>query len=173
MEKRILMAGTIEDRIYELVTPLIESMGVSVWGIRYRGGHDHAVLQVFIESDDGVSADLCGDVTHVISPALDAADIIAPAYTLEVSSPGLDRILFNKDQALDYVDSRIKVEVRIPMQGKRKFDGKLLSVDESGTIKMLDAHLGEVEIAFANISIARVVPVFKDNTVPKAAKAHK
>ena len=54
------MAGTIEEKVTELVTPLVESMDVKVWGIRYRGGSDHAVLQVFIDSEEGVSADKCG-----------------------------------------------------------------------------------------------------------------
>ena len=72
------MAGTIEEKVTELVTPLVESMDVKVWGIRYRGGNDHAVLQVFIDSEEGVSADKCGEIMDVLSPALDAADLIAP-----------------------------------------------------------------------------------------------
>ena len=56
------MAGTIEEKVTELVTPLVESMDVKVWGIRYRGGNDHVVLQVFIDSEEGVSADKCGEI---------------------------------------------------------------------------------------------------------------
>ena len=60
------MAGTIEEKVAQLVTPLIESMGVEVWGIRYHGGNDHAILQVFIESEDGVNADKCGEIMDVL-----------------------------------------------------------------------------------------------------------
>ena len=50
------MAGTIEEKVTELVTPLVESMGLTVWGIRFRGGNDHAMLQVFVDSEEGISA---------------------------------------------------------------------------------------------------------------------
>lgn len=167
------MSGTIEDRIYDLVCPLIESMGATLWGIRYKTSHTRALLQIFIEHEDGVSADLCGDITHVLSPALDAADIIAPAYTLEVSSPGLDRILFTLDQVRDYKDHTLRAELRIPFMGRRKLEGLLLSVSDDGTLVIDDKDQGQMEIAFANVSLLRVVPKFKTNTVPKAAKAHK
>ena len=103
----VLMAGTIEEKIDELVRPLIEASELILWGVRYRGGRDSALLQIFIDSKDGVSADTCGDITNMLSPALDAADIIAPAYILEVSSPGFDRILFTLDQARAYIGKKI------------------------------------------------------------------
>ena len=63
------MAGTIEEKVAELVTPLVESMDLTVWGIRFRGGNDHAMLQVFVDSEQGVSADKCGELMDVLSPA--------------------------------------------------------------------------------------------------------
>lgn len=161
------MAGTIEDNIRELVSPLIESMGLEVWGIRYRGGRDHALLQIFIDSAEGVNADQCGDVTNMLSPALDAADLIAPAYTLEVSSPGLDRILFTREQAASYVGSEVKAELRLPVQGRRKVSGELVSVDEDGFLHVNDKLQGPLTIAFENIALMRVVPVFASGGIKK------
>lgn len=156
----VLMAGTIEEKIDELVRPLIEASELILWGVRYRGGRDSALLQIFIDSKDGVSADTCGDITNMLSPALDAADIIAPAYILEVSSPGFDRILFTLDQARAYIGKKIKAEVRIPVGGRRKFEGVLEEVTEDNSLKINDKISGQVEIAFSNISVARLVPEF-------------
>ena len=166
------MAGTIEEKITELVTPLIESMDVQVWGIKYRCGNDHAPLQVFIDTVDGVSADKCGEVMDVLSPALDAADLISPKYTLEVSSPGLDRILFTLEQAKACLGQTIKAELRIPAQGRHKLQGKLEEVnDADGILKIDDKISGLFEVAFANIATARVVPEFPSNNkkAPRSA----
>ena len=165
------MAGTIEEKVLELVAPLVESFDLSVWGIRFHGGNDHATLQVFVDSDEGVSADKCGELMDVISPALDAADLIGPKYMLEVSSPGLDRILFTLEQAKKYVGSQIKAELRIPTQGRHKLQGLLTEVTDDGLLKIQDKISYLMEVAFTNISVARVVPEFPSNNkkAPKSA----
>lgn len=160
------MAGTIEDKITELVLPLISSMGAELWGVRFRGGHDRAKLQIFIDREDGVDADLCGDITALISPALDAADLIAPAYMLEVSSPGLDRILFTKEQAAKYVGSEVKAELRIPVQGRRKLSGIMGAMSEDGTFTIADKLAGEMKLAFENVALMRLVPTFEKPKKP-------
>ena len=67
------MAGTIEDRVTELCKPLIESLGLQLWGVRYRQGGAKGILEIYVETPDGVSADQCGEALTVLSPALDAA----------------------------------------------------------------------------------------------------
>ena len=160
------MAGTVEERVREAVAPLVESMGLELWGIRYRGGRDHGVLQIFVESEDGVSADTCGQLADLISPALDVADPIGPAYTLEVSSPGLDRIIFTQEQAARYVGTKVKAELRIPQDGRRRLLGILKSA--GGGMASIEEEGGTViEAAFSNIALMRAVPVFKNNTKKK------
>ena len=107
----------------------------------------------------------------MLSPALDAADIIGPAYVLEVSSPGLDRILFTVDEARMYIGSVIKAELRMPVQSRHKVRGKLLEISSDGLLKIEDEISGVLDIAFANIATARLVPAFKDNSKknPKSA----
>lgn len=107
----------------------------------------------------------------VISPALDAADLIGPKYMLEVSSPGLDRILFTLEQAKKYVGSQIKAELRIPTQGRHKLQGLLTEVTDDGLLKIQDKISDLMEVAFTNISVARVVPEFPSNNkkAPKSA----
>lgn len=165
------MAGTIEDRVTELCKPLIESLGLQLWGVRYRQGGSKGILEIYVETPDGVSADQCGEALTVLSPALDAADIIGPAYVLEVSSPGLDRILFTVDEARMYIGSVIKAELRMPVQSRHKVRGKLLEISSDGLLKIEDEISGILDIAFANIATARLVPMFKDNNKknPKSA----
>ncbi len=164
------MAGTVEERVREAVAPLVESMGLELWGIRYRGGRDHGVLQIFVESEDGVSADTCGQLADLISPALDVADPIGPAYTLEVSSPGLDRIIFTQEQAARYVGTKVKAELRIPQDGRRRLLGILKSA--GGGMASIEEEGGAViEAAFSNIAFMRAVPVFKNNTKKAPAGA--
>ena len=154
------MAGTIEEKIDALVRPLIESSDLTLWGVKYRGGRDNGLLQIFIDSKEGVTADICSDISNLISPALDAEDIIASSYILEVSSPGFDRILFTLDQAKNYIGKKIKVEMRIPQQGRRKFEGELEEVGADNSLKINDKLAGQIEIAFSNVSLARLVPEF-------------
>ena len=158
------MSGTIEEKITAVVKPLVESMDVSLWGVRFRRGHERAVLQIFVESEDGVSADKCGELMDMISPALDVEDIIAQAYTLEVSSPGLDRILFTLEQAKAYVTNTVRAEMRIPTQGRHSVTGVLEEVSDDGILKITDRVQGLMEISFLNISTVRVVPQFPDKS---------
>lgn len=161
------MAG-IEEKVREIVQPFIEAADLELWGIRYRGGRDHAVLQIYVEGPQGVSIDQCGELSNLISPALDVADPIAPKYTLEISSPGMDRILFTPEQASRYVGQEIKVELRIPASGKRKFTAVLTAVND-GILKFSLEDGILIDVAFSNVLLARVVPVFPSKDKKKKA----
>lgn len=156
------MAGNFDQKLRTLVEPIVESYGYSLWGLRYRVGRNNAHLQIFIENENGgVDADACGDITNALSPVLDTADLIDPAYILEVSSPGVDRILFTQEQLAKYVGQQIKVELSLASLGRRRYEGKLVSCADDGSFVLEDKNLNEkVELAFANVSIARVVPDF-------------
>ena len=152
------MAG-IEEKVREIVLPFVESSGLELWGIRYRGGRDQAVLQIYVEGPEGVSIDQCGELSNLISPALDVADPIGPKYTLEISSPGLDRILFTKEQVSRYVGNIVKLELKMPTDGKRKLQGCLKSCQD-GILNVQTDDDQIFEIAFTNVLLARLVPVF-------------
>ena len=94
----------------------------------------------------------------------------APKYTLEVSSPGLDRILFTLEQAKAYTGKTVKAELRIPTQGRHKLQGTLDEVTDDGMLKINDKISGLIEVAFSNVSTARVVPEFPTNN-KKAPKS--
>lgn len=156
------MAGNFDQKLQSLIEPIVQSYGFELWGLRYRVGRNSAHLQIFIENENGgIDADACGDITNALSPLLDTADLIDPAYILEVSSPGVDRILFNPQQLARYVGQTIKVELSLASQGRRRFEGTLVSCTEDGAFVLHDKTLNDkVELAFANVSTARVVPDF-------------
>ena len=153
------MAGSLDQKLRELIEPIVESYGLSLWGLRYRVGKSNAHLQIFVEGENGVDADVCGDITNALSPVLDSADLIDPAYILEVSSPGLDRILFTVEQMRSSVGQEVTVSLKLAMGNRRKLEGELKSVDGNGTLLIADKSSGEdISVAFENISVARIVP---------------
>ena len=155
------MAGSLEQKLQELIEPIVQSYGMELWGLRYRAGRNTAHLQIFVEGKDGVDADACGEITNTLSPLLDTADLIDPAYILEVSSPGMDRILFTREQLAASTGQEVTVSLKIASEGRRKIEGKLLSVAEDGSFTVMDKNASsEFVIASENVSVARIVPDF-------------
>lgn len=155
------MAGSLEQKLHDLIEPIVVSYGLELWGLRYRVGRSSAHLQIFVEGENGVDADVCGEITNALSPLLDSADLIDPAYILEVSSPGLDRILFTPAQFEKNVGQEVTVSLKIATDGRRKVEGKLTAVAEDGTVTIHDKSSDQdFMVAFENISIARIVPDF-------------
>ena len=87
-----------EERLTELLAPTVESLGFELWGLELLSPNRRPTLRVFIESSDGVTVDNCADVSRHLGGVLDVEDPIAGEYTLEVSSPGVDRLLFKPVQ---------------------------------------------------------------------------
>lgn len=153
------MAGSLEQKLQELVEPIVQSYGLTLWGLRYRVGRSNAHLQIFVEGENGVDAEGCGEITNALSPLLDTADLIDPAYILEVSSPGLDRILFTREQMLQSVGQEVSVNLKIVTEGRRKIEGLLKAVADDGTLTIEDkTHHQDHLVAFENVSVARIVP---------------
>lgn len=118
-------------QLNELLQPVVESMQFEYVGLEYLSGAKPSVLRVYIDQEQGITVDDCADVSRQISAVLDVEDPIAGEYNLEVSSPGLNRPLFTADHYQQVVGERIKVQTRLPVDGRRKFTGKLLSADDS------------------------------------------
>lgn len=160
---------SIEQQTQALVLPIIEPMGLSLWGVRYSLVNGRALLQVFIEREGGVDADTCGEVADLLSPALDAADFIAPAYTLEVSSPGMDRLLFTPAQAKDYLGQSVRVELKSAVEGRRRFNATLLTATED-QLELGVTQAGDtpatLKLGWSELAALRLVPVF-DGPQPK------
>jgi ribosome maturation factor RimP len=142
-----------------LLEPAIEALGYQFVGVEYRsGGPGGALLRVYIDSERGITADDCERVSYQVSGLLDVNDPIAGHYTLEVSSPGLDRRLFKPEDYERFAGSQVKLRMAIPQDGRRKYQGRLLRL-EGGNV-VVDQDGEEVILALDQIEQARLVPEY-------------
>lgn len=121
----------MQEQLDRLINTTVTGLGYDLWGYEYRPQQESALLRVFIDSADGISIDDCGRVSNQLSAALDVADLIPVAYILEVSSPGIDRVLFIPEQYARYVGEQLKVRTRLPVEKRRNFVGKLLAAHDT------------------------------------------
>ena len=121
----------MQEQLNNLVNSVVTGLGFQVWGYEYRPHSESALLRIFIENEGGVSIDHCTQVSRQIGAALDVDDIIPVAYILEVSSPGIDRVLFTPEQYKNYIGEAVKVRTRSPIEGRRNFKGTIESVGEN------------------------------------------
>lgn len=145
-----------------LLAPAATSLGFELWGVEYLVRGRHRLLRVYIDRDEGVTVDDCAAVSHQVSGVLDVEDPIPGEYTLEVSSPGLDRVLFEPSQYVRYIGSLLLVRTQAAIEGRRRFRGRLQSVTDEGFVLVLDEG-GEQAVAFAAVDKAQIEPEFPNN----------
>ena len=148
------MTGTLRERLIALIEPLLQRLGYELVELEFSAGRAHAVLRLFIDREAGVTLDDCTQVSREISTLLDVEDPIPSAYTLEVSSPGFDRVLRTGAHFGRFVGSRVFVELKEPRAGRRRYTGTLVSVGESGIELEVDRE--HVAVAFTEIGKARL-----------------
>lgn len=153
-------------RIQELAAPYVESLGLSLWGIEFTGGTGRPTLRVFIDGDDGVDVEDCARVSRQLGTALDVEDLLHGAYQLEVSSPGLERRFFEFSQLAPYVGRELDVTTSLPMDGRKRFKGALVSIE--GQALILECEGVRFEIPWSEVSRARLVHTFE---TPEESKA--
>jgi ribosome maturation factor RimP len=153
--------GVKQDPLHigEMLEPGIRSLGYELVGVEYQtGGRGGGLLRVYIDSEDGVSADDCQKVSYQVSGVLDVEDPIKGPYTLEVSSPGLDRMLFKPEDFERFAGQQIKLRAIYPIEGRRRFKGRLLGLRESNVVIEQDGQ--EISLPFDQVEQARLVPEY-------------
>ena len=129
-----------ERELEELLEPTVKALGCDIWGIEYRPrGRGRSTLKLYIDTADGVTIDDCERVSHQVSALLDVEDPIIDRYRLEVSSPGLDRVLFRREQYLANVGQRVDVRLAFPFEGRRHVEGRLAGVEGQDVVVRLPA----------------------------------
>lgn len=151
----------ISRRIRELAEPVCAACGVDLYLVETQESSGRPRVTVMIDALDGVSIDDCTKVSRQLSAVLDVADPIPGGYTLEVSSPGVDRRLRNLDDAAALIDRKIKVTVKEPIEGRRHFSGLLKQVVNQSLVMEVDGRL--VELPAADIRRAHLVYDFENN----------
>lgn len=149
-------------QISALLAPTVESLGLQLLGIEYLPAPGGSVLRLYIDVPEAevetriVAIEDCEAVSREVSAQLDVEDPISGNYTLEVSSPGVDRPLFGAAQFARFTGERAKVGLKLPQEGRRRLTGTIVSVD-GGTI-VFDVDGQPFEVSVDNIDKARLVP---------------
>lgn len=145
----------MQNALDTLIKNTVEGLGYQLWGHEYRPYGESALLRIFIEKDDGISVEDCATVSRQLGAALDVENLIPVAYILEVSSPGMDRVLFTPDQYQPYLGNRVKIRTRTPIEERRNFNGLIKQVNEHEVTVEIDKQ--DFEIPFEMIDRARLV----------------
>ncbi len=148
--------GAQESKLTELLGPSINGLGYELVGIEYLPAGKQSVLRIYIDAEQGILVDDCAKVSHQVSAVLDVEDPIRGAYTLEVSSPGLDRPLFTAEQYAAQIGQTVRIQLGRALDGRRKFKGELVEVTEEGIVL---SDSGEShQLPFDIIEKGRLVP---------------
>lgn len=156
--------------IRDIAGRVATALGVEVVEVEMRGGGKARTLRITIDKPEGVTHEDCANISRDVSTILDVEDAVpGAAYTLEVSSPGLDRKLVKPEDYQRFMGSRVKVMTREPVNGNRHYEGKLesfqdgrLMLELTGKKKSKPGHAQppgqKIEIDLANVEKANLVP---------------
>jgi ribosome maturation factor RimP len=154
------MAALLRDKLIGLVEPLLANLGYELVDLELSTGHGSGMLRVYIDRSAGVGIEDCERVSREISALLDVHDPIPTAYRLEVSTPGLDRVLRTPAHFTRFAGARAEVELVAPRDGRRRFTGRLAQVGATGIELTVDGT--QVPLAFTDIFRARLAPEWPD-----------
>ena len=146
----------LRDQLSELLRPVVHALGYELWELEYAPRAGGGLLRLYIDSPNGISLDDCERVSHAVSDELDAADPIPGHYTLEVSSPGLDRVLRTSEQFARFQGECVRLEMSQPVEGRRRFLGRLRAVSETDIVLEIDGR--DMRLPIAGIHKARLEP---------------
>ena len=150
------MALTINN-IHNMLEPGAEALGYEILSVEMAGG-DSSILRVYIDSPNGITVEDCAQASHQFSAILDVEDPISNKYHLEVSSPGLDRPLSKPEHFKKVLGEKIRIKMKMLVDGRKRFLGNLVAANETAAIVSVDGN--DVELPYADMDRARVVPVF-------------
>jgi len=143
----------------DLVRGAVEVLGYELVGIEYlsqpKAGH---LLRIYIDSEDGIGLGDCEKVSHQVSGALEVEDPIRGEYALEVSSPGLDRPLFEKAHFERFVGRVARIKLIAALNGRSNYKGTIVAVDGDDVVLQVEGE--SVRLPLAQLSSARLVPQF-------------
>jgi len=150
--------GQDSHTLRQILEPVVTAMGYELIGVEFHPHRGSALLRLYIDREDGVNVDDCQQVSHQVSGVLDVEDPIPGHYRLEVSSPGLDRPLFEVRDFLRFVGHPIRLQLALPLNGRRKFSGRLVGMQADNVV--LEHEGQELSIPLTAIEKARLIPEF-------------
>ena len=158
------MYRDIPEDMLSLIEPIVAGHGLELVDLERHQGRAPWTLRVIVDTPRGdglVPIDRCAELSREIGARLDAAGAIPVRYQLEVSSPGLDRVLAREKDFSAVCGREVRIETRTPLAGRRRFRGRLLSFDAGALRLSVDGV--ECLVAFEDVARARAVYEFTPN----------
>lgn len=146
----------MRDPLIELLEPVVRGLGYELWELKYVSRGGSGLLRLYIDSPQGITLDDCERVSHQVSALLDETDPIPGQYNLEISSPGLDRLLRTPAHFARFLGATARVEMRSTVPGQRRFTGVIRAVMDGELT--LNVEGGDVRLPVDGIHKARLVP---------------
>lgn len=144
-------------KLRDLLEPAVAAVGCELVGIEYLPNGKQSLLRVYIDKTEGVTVDDCSAVSYQVSGLLDVEDPVPGHYTLEVSSPGLDRPLFQARDFERFAGQEVKIRMRFPIDGQRNFRGLLQGLQEQQVV--IEGQDGKrVNLPLDQVEQARLIP---------------
>ncbi|AWZ49820.1 ribosome maturation factor RimP [Clostridiaceae bacterium 14S0207] len=139
-------------KLNNLIKPIVEKSGYELYHLEFvkEGGEDY--LRVYIDNEQGIILDDCVKVNKLVSEALDVEDLIKDFYYLEISSPGIERVLHNDRHLQKYMGFNVKIKLKNLVKGKKKLEGILEGFDEENVV----INLEEEEISLNRNNIITI-----------------
>jgi len=141
-----------------LIEPAVEGLGYELIDLEYRAGN-RGLVRLYIDHADGIGLDDCEEVSREISALMDVTDPLPGQYVLEVSSPGEDRVLRKPTHFADFAGHRVKVELKGQHEGRRRYTGNLVGIENDEVVVDADGEL--VRLQLGGIAKARLAPLAK------------
>jgi len=151
----ISMGNEIEERVSKIALPILQSENLELVDIEYRREARGWVLRLFIDREGGVTLNDCARTSEEIGRVLDVEDFITNPYTLEVSSPGLNRVLKKESDFVKYRGRQVQVKTYEPIGNRRRFKGKLLGLSADREVE-IEVEGGIFHIPLSNIAKANL-----------------
>lgn len=147
-----------ERQLTEMLESAVVASGYELVGLEFIRAGEHSTLRIYIDHENGITVEDCAEVSHQVSAVLDVEDPISVAYSLEVSSPGLDRPLFKPAHYEQFIGQEVNVVLKMAVANRRKWKGEIHSVDGEAITLTVDGQ--QEEFALSNISKANLIPKF-------------
>lgn len=151
---------SISDTVEDLLEPFLRTKGLELYDLAFVKEGPHRYLRVFIDSEKGISLKDCEEVSKYLSESLDETDPIKEQYFLEVSSPGMERLLKKDEHYEKYINHAVQLNLFTNFQGNKIIKGKLLSKNSEHVIVQEDTTGKELEIPVALIAKAKNIVEF-------------
>ena len=150
--------AAVDSTLKALLQPVVEALGCELWGLQLESGGKRKLLRIYIDREEGIAVEDCERVSRQSGAVLDVEDAISGEYVLEVSSPGMDRPLYELGQYERYIGEDVSLRLRFAYDGRRNFKGRLVGVDGDEIVLVVadTEYLFPVE----GIDKANVVPRF-------------